>query len=534
MTVTNQAHMTQPSSRPLRKRLSFGAQLAWMFFIAGVIMALVVSAAFAWVSDTTIQNLYQQQAKQAAESLAGAAQLALLFDSADNAQDAVNATLALPAMRYVRIVNAQGRALLEQGHRPAQLLPVTADKLVAGSAMELGSRNGAWHYVTAVYAENLESSNQDVDTATQPTLLGYAYLVQDQNELRQILFRVLVTNIIIGLVFTLMLVLLLQVSLKRLLRPLGQLTHAMEIIRRGERGEELDLSQAPSELEQIGDGYNSMVNSIAERDRKLREHNERLEREVEVRTHELVNARDDALDASRQKSLFLASISHELRTPLQSIIGYADITRENLFETGHSSQTDVVDRITENAHHLMRIINSILDLIRAESGRLRVTLRPTPITRIIEQARNAVMPVIERNGNTLEIRQAFDRVEVDIDETKMLQVMINLLGNAAKFTHDGKIRLDVELTQSNLRVAVSDTGIGIARDQLKRIFDPFRQAESLAHEAREYEGTGLGLSISRHFCSVLGGTINVESTPNRGSVFTVLIPLPINVDISNS
>jgi len=532
MTVTKPAHISPPTSRPTRKRLSFGAQLAWMFFISGVIMALVVSAAFAWVSDTTIQNLYQQQAKQAAESLAGAAQLALLFDSADNAQDAVNATLALPAMRYVRIVNAQGRALLEQGHKPQQLLPVTADKLIAGSAMELGSINGAWHYVTAVYAENLESSKPDAETSTQPTLLGYAYLVQDQNELRQILFRVLVTNIIIGLVFTLILVLLLQITLKRLLRPLDRLTHAMEIIRRGERGEELDLSQAPSELVKIGDGYNSMINSIAERDRKLREHNERLEREVEVRTHELVNARDDALDASRQKSLFLASISHELRTPLQSIIGYADIAREHLFEIGQSTQTDAVDRITNNANHLMRIINSILDLIRAESGRLRVTLRPTPITRIIEQARSAVMPVIERNGNTLELRQAFDRVEVDIDETKLLQIMINLLGNAAKFTHNGKIRLDVELTQSNLRVAVSDTGIGIARDQLKRIFDPFRQADSGL--AREYEGTGLGLSISRHFCSVLGGTINVESTPNRGSVFTVLIPLPINVDISNS
>jgi signal transduction histidine kinase len=532
MTVKMPAHITEPSRQP-KKRLSFGAQLAWMFFISGVIMALVVSAAFAWVSDTTIQNLYQQQAKQAAESLAGAAQLALLFDSADNAQDAVNATLALPAMRYVRIVNSQGRVLLEQGEKPLQLLPVTSDKLVRGNAMEIGSRNGTWHYVMAVYAENLESSNPEIESSNaQPTLLGYAYLVQDQNELRQILFRVLLTNIVIGLAFTLMLVMLLQISLKRLLRPLDRLTHAMEIIRRGERGEELDLSQAPSELVKIGDGYNSMINSIAERDRKLREHNERLEREVEVRTHELVHARDDALDASRQKSLFLASISHELRTPLQSIIGYADITRENLIETGHPSQTDVVDRITENANHLMRVINSILDLIRAESGRLRVVLKPTPITRIIEQARNSVMPVIERNGNTLEVRQAFDRATVDIDETKMLQIMINLLGNAAKFTQNGKIRLDVELTQSNLRVAVSDTGIGIARDQLKRIFDPFRQADGGL--AREYEGTGLGLSISRHFCSVLGGTINVESTPNRGSVFTVLIPLPINVDNANS
>lgn len=532
MNVKRQATITTPL-RPPKKRLSFGAQLAWMFFISGVIMALVVSAAFAWVSDTTIQNLYQQQAKQAAESLAGAAQLALLFDSADNAQDAVNATLALPAMRYVRIVNAQGRVLLEQGHKPQQLLPVTSANLIRGSAEEIGSRNGAWHYVTAVYAENLDSGNAEIDSGnTQPTLLGYAYLVQDQNELRQILFRVLLTNIVIGLVFTLILVLLLQISLKRLLRPLDRLTQAMEIIRRGERGEELDLSQAPSELVKIGDGYNSMINSIAERDRKLREHNERLEREVEVRTHELVHARDDALDASRQKSLFLASISHELRTPLQSIIGYADITRENLIETGHPSQTDVVDRITENAHHLMRVINSILDLIRAESGRLRVVLRPTPITRIIEQARNSVMPVIERNGNTLEVRQAFDGPTVDIDETKMLQIMINLLGNAAKFTQNGKIRLDVELTQSNLRVAVSDTGIGIARDQLKRIFDPFRQADGGL--AREYEGTGLGLSISRHFCSVLGGTINVESTPNRGSVFTVLIPLPINIDNTNN
>lgn len=528
MTVKNSTQLERKSNRPQKKRLSFGAQLAWMFFISGVIMALVVSAAFAWVSNSTIQNLYQQQARQAAESLAGPSQLALLFDSPDNVQDAVNATLALPAMRYVRIVTAQGKVVLEQGHRPNQLLPIASNALVPGSAAELGAREGAWHYVTAVYAENLDSSGTEIDNDAQPTLLGYAYLVQDQKELRQILFRVLLTNIVIGLVFTLILVLLLQVSLKRLLRPLDRLTQAMEIIRRGERGEELDLSHAPSELVKIGDGYNSMINSIAERDRKLREHNERLEREVELRTHELVLARDDALDASRQKSLFLASISHELRTPLQSIIGYADITRESLIETGNAREAGVVDRITENADHLMRIINSILDLIRAESGRLRVMLKPTPITRIIEHARSAVQPVIERNGNTLEIRQAFDRPDVNIDETKILQVLINLLGNAAKFTQNGRIKLDVELTQSNLRIAVADTGIGIARDQLKRIFDPFRQADGGL--AREYEGTGLGLSISRHFCSVLGGSINVESTPNRGSVFTVLIPLPINVD----
>ena len=523
---------TLPLPLPLplpQKRISFRAQLGWMFFAAGVLMAVAVSVAFAWVSNNTIEDLYRQQARQAAENLAGASQLALLFDSADNVQDAVNATLALPAMRYVRIVNAQGKVLLEQGHAPAQRFPVTTDQLIAGSALEIGSSDGARHYVTAVYAENLAQAGIDNSTSTEPTLLGYAYLVQDQTELREILYRVLLTNIVIGLCFTMLLVVLLHLSLKRLLRPLDRITQAMEVVERGDVGVSLDLSQAPSELAKISAGYNSMIDSIAERDRALREHNEHLEREVALRTQQLVHARDDALDASRQKSLFLASISHELRTPLQSIIGYADVVRETLIEAGQASAASTIDRISTNADHLMRIINSILDLIRAESGRLRVTLKPTPVARIVDNARNAVMPLIERNQNKLDIRQALDSASVEIDEMKMLQILINLLGNAAKFTQQGTIRLEVELTKSHLRCIVADTGIGIAKDQLRRIFDPFRQADA-GKSDREYEGTGLGLSISRHFCSVMGGTIEVSSEPGKGSTFTVLIPLPIVTD----
>jgi len=519
--------------QPPRRRISFRGQLGWMFFAAGVLMAVAVSVAFAWVSNNTIEDLYRQQARQAAENLAGASQLALLFDSADNVQDAVNATLALPAMSYVRIVNAQGKVLLEQGHPPSQRFPVTTDQLVAGSAVEIGVNDGARHYVTAVYAENLAQAGVDNGVKAESTLLGYAYLVQDQTELREILYRVLLTNIVIGLCVTMLLVVLLNFSLKRLLRPLDRITRAMEIVERGEMGASLDLSQAPSELAKISAGYNSMIDSIAERDRALREHNEHLEREVEQRTLELTHARDDALDASRQKSLFLASISHELRTPLQSIIGYTDVVRETLIETGQHAPAATIERISSNADHLMRIINSILDLIRAESGRLRVLLKPTPVARIIENAKNAVMPLIERQQNRLDIHQALDSATVEIDEMKMLQILINLLGNAAKFTHQGTIRLDVELTKSHLRCIVTDSGIGIAKDQLRRIFDPFRQADA-GKDDREYEGTGLGLSISRHFCSVMGGTIEVASEPGKGSTFTVLIPLPVISDATKN
>jgi signal transduction histidine kinase/CheY-like chemotaxis protein len=226
--------------------------------------------------------------------------------------------------------------------------------------------------------------------------------------------------------------------------------------------------------------------------------------------------------ASEHKSAFLASMSHELRTPLNAIIGYSEMLYETARDEGHEEFLPDLARIRDAGRHLLGLINDILDLSKIEAGKMELYLEEVDLAGLVEEVRSIVEPLAAANGNRLEIECPAGLGRFRTDRTKLKQSLLNLLSNAGKFTHQGRVGLEVRPADSDISFVVSDTGIGMTKEQQSRLFQAFSQAD--ASTTRRYGGTGLGLAITKHFCELLGGSIAVESASGQGSTFTITLP----------
>ena len=232
-------------------------------------------------------------------------------------------------------------------------------------------------------------------------------------------------------------------------------------------------------------------------------------------------ARRDAESASHAKSDFLAVMSHELRTPLNAIIGYASLLADGVTGPLSDAQAVQLGRVKASATHLLALIEQILSLSRIEARQEDVRLEPIDARTLVVEAAELVEPLIASKGLTLDVDAPADACRLDTDVTKVRQILLNLLTNAAKFTDHGTIGCRVSAEPAIVVFEVGDTGRGIPPDDLARVFEPFWQGD--AGRARP-EGAGLGLSVSRRLARLLGGDITVRSTPGRGSTFTLSLP----------
>jgi signal transduction histidine kinase len=231
--------------------------------------------------------------------------------------------------------------------------------------------------------------------------------------------------------------------------------------------------------------------------------------------------------ASRHKSDFLATMSHELRTPLNAIIGYSEMLMEEEQDLDRRDFVPDLQKIRASGKHLLALINDILDLSKIEAGKIELSPETFDIAGLIEDVASTVQPLIDKNTNVLTINRTGDLGAMYADNTKVRQILYNLLSNACKFTELGTITLDAarEKTEGSeqLSLSVRDTGIGMTEEQMARLFQPFSQAG--VQTARKYGGTGLGLAITKQFCEIMGGEIRVASEFGRGTIFTVKLPL---------
>jgi signal transduction histidine kinase/DNA-binding response OmpR family regulator len=230
--------------------------------------------------------------------------------------------------------------------------------------------------------------------------------------------------------------------------------------------------------------------------------------------------------AGQHKSQFLANMSHELRTPLNAIIGYSEILQEEVTDLGQEALVPDLKKIEGAGRHLLGLINDILDLSKVEAGRMDILLEDVELVPLLEEVRALIVPLAEKNGNTLERELAKDLGSIRTDRSKLKQSLLNLLSNGSKFTENGRLTLMAERFEADrpmVRFAVADTGIGMTEEQLGRLFQAFTQAD--ASTTKKYGGTGLGLAISRRFCQLLGGDITVTSRPGEGSTFTITLPV---------
>ncbi len=249
----------------------------------------------------------------------------------------------------------------------------------------------------------------------------------------------------------------------------------------------------------------------------------RRDKEIERNLRE---AKELAEDASKAKSRFLANMSHELRTPLNAVIGYTELLMDEADERGFAGSVEDLRRIQSSGKHLLGLISDILDLSKVEAGKMELHLETFDVNDMLESVLNSVRPMIERKSIALKVEIPDKLGFIHADQTKIRQVLINLLGNAAKFTEKGEIRFAVRQGLREglqwVQFFISDTGIGMSESQIGQLFEAFTQPD--ASVARRYGGTGLGLALSRVFTEMMGGAITVRSAPGKGSAFKVELP----------
>ncbi len=356
--------------------------------------------------------------------------------------------------------------------------------------------------------------------------IGIVYLATDLDELHALVWRYVIVVVAL-LVGCSLVALLLATRLQTIISgPIVELAKTAALVATGRNYSVRAVKQGDDEVGRLVDGFNSMLGQIEARDADLQAAHSTLEKRVEARTSELRSAKEAAEVANKAKSVFLANMSHELRTPLNAILGFSNLMHADAAASADQRRTlDIINRSGEN---LLSLINSVLDMAKIESGRTNIQSTPFDVRAMMRDIANLMRQRAETKGLQLGLDLPADLpVTVQADESKLRQVVLNLVGNAIKFTAQGGVTLRLRARPADrserlwLTVEVEDTGEGIAAEDQQRIFEPFVQVGP----GSEQKGTGLGLTLTRQFVQLMGGVIRVESAPGQGSKFHVELPV---------
>ena len=308
-----------------------------------------------------------------------------------------------------------------------------------------------------------------------------------------------------------------------IVKPVTHLRDVANAVREGDVEKRASI-RTGDEFEELGAAFNRMLRQLLSQQSELRHVNN----ELDNRLDELAQANMRLYEMNRLKGDFLATVSHELRTPLNSIIGFSDVL--SAIDALDEKQKRYVGNIQRSGTILLDMINDILDLAKMESGKMEVRLSEFKINTLVGAQCDMARPLAERKNIDLDFVASANLPALRQDPAKVQQILNNLLSNAIKFTPEGgRIAVKAERDQfSDLRLTVTDTGIGISPDEQQAVFEKFRQAATISvtgdSMTREYSGTGLGLSIVRELCRLLGGEVSLESELGKGSTFTVRLP----------
>ncbi len=511
---------------PLRKSYSVQQKMTLIIFMVSVFVLLLTSVQFAVFELKRIRDVADDDISSLARLMSANTRFAMQIKDYPGAEtvlrslavrkDVISSHLLLPngqsVVHYIRSQTSHARVDTAE---ELQYFKIEASQIAEGlqAGKEQSWREGdlVAHFLPVAYEGNH---------------IGYLYLSAELLDMRRQQLALALGWLLVMGPATVATYLLSERLHRHISRPVEQLAAQMGQIAREKRLVGFEPKDTEDEFKLLFHGFDEMMRALKERDQLLESHRRDLEREVQARTRALEAEKEKAEQATIAKSRFLANMSHEIRTPMIGVLGMADLLRQKPFA---EQDRHLVETIYRSGEALLAILNDVLDFSKIEAGRLVLDSVPVDIAQLTEE----VICLMEITAQAKGIVLALDTVAglplVMSDPVRVRQVLLNLVGNAVKFTEQGKVTISltaknhVLLDTCDLVMVVQDTGIGIPEDARARIFDSFDQGNS--SRANKFQGAGLGLSITRELVRMMGGEISVSSSPGRGSAFTVQLPM---------
>ncbi|KPF72615.1 hypothetical protein IP69_01605 [Bosea sp. AAP35] len=493
---------------PLRLHLSIRNRLILLVVASTLLASFILVAVSVWRETESYALSRRDGLLSAAQAIAAAASRPVSEQDSGAAYEAINAIARMKGITFAGIETSDGLALADIG----------AAEQLAGDLI-VAAPDTRWSLPAILRSRTMEATVPIVHGGVP---VGSLRVIADTRDLPALIRSAIEGTLLTGAIATLFAVALALRLQRRITGPLGALTQTMSRVR---DEHDYGVTLQATSRDEIGilvDSFNGMIGDIRERDRRLADHRDKLERDVADRTADYQRAALSADKANQAKSDFLATMSHEIRTPMNGILVMAELLAAAELPQRARRQAQVIAR---SGTSLLAIINDILDISKIEAGKLEVEILEIDP----EDTVDAVLQLFgdRARSKALDLCPVMESptgLTISADPVRLGQVLSNLVNNALKFTDQGGVSVRVTReNDSHLRFSVTDTGIGIPADKLGTIFESFSQADQST--TRTHGGTGLGLSIARQLVTAMGGTLTVESEVGRGSTFSFALPV---------